>query len=69
MKLSLPEIATILAALQLYRESGYGNPEMYRWVSPRITAIADWSGRVEPLEDKEIDVLMSRIRASGEALA
>ena len=69
MKFEPAETATILAALQLYRESGYGNPDMYRWISQRILSIATWSFTIEPLEDEKIEALMSRFRENRESFA
>lgn len=66
MKFDQTEIATLLAALQLYRESGYGNPKMDRWISQRILGIATWSFRVPRMHDKGIERLMSRIKESGD---
>ncbi|QJE97291.1 hypothetical protein [Luteolibacter luteus] len=66
MKFERAEIATILAALQLYRESGYGNPDMYRWISQRILSVATWSFTIDPLEDDGIEALMNRFRDDGE---
>jgi hypothetical protein len=69
MKFEPAETATILAALQLYRESGYGDPGMYRWVSHNILSIATGSFTIEALEDEEIEVLISRFREYGEPAA
>lgn len=60
------ETATILAALQLYRDSGYGHPDMYRWISQKILSIATLSFTIDPLEDDGIEALMIRLRDDGE---
>jgi hypothetical protein len=66
MKFSLAEIATILAALQFYREAGYGNHDMYRWLSQRILRIASRSHTLEPLDEEKIDTLMARLAEEEE---
>lgn len=62
MTFHLAEIAAIVAALQLFRDAGYGSPDMYRWLDPKILSIANWSYRVDPLEDAHIDQLIARLK-------
>ena len=69
MTFHIAEIATILAALQLYRESGYGDPSMYRWLVPRINGIATWSHKIEALQNDEIDKLIEKFCFEAEKLA
>lgn len=55
--LSDHQLLTLLAALRLYQDNGYGDEALAAWCKPEILDIASDAGRLLPMANLEINAL------------